>query len=163
MLKTKRRHLQFDSLEGKLLLSAGKAGPAASGHREVAKPLVLTGVLSGLPNGQPGLDGYTETSFPVSGRLGSMGNVTGSFGLADAFIPVGKLPDLNGASLTLKNQKGTVDLTIRQAKKKEYMFTVVSGTDDYTSASGSGTITVSTPAEALNLAINFHSTTTTKS
>jgi hypothetical protein len=156
MWKTKRRRPQFDCLEGKLLLSA------AAGHHEAAKPVVLTGSLSGLPNGKPGVDGYTETTFPVSGHVSSMGKVSGSFSLEDAFIPIGKLPDLNGASLTLENTKGSVLLTIAQTKKNEYKYTVISGTDDYASAAGKGTITVSSPAEALNLTIKVHTTTTSK-
>ena len=57
-----------------------------------------------------------------------MGTVHGSFSLADSFIPIGKLPDLAGASLTLENSKGTVQLAIAQTKKHDYKFTIVSGT-----------------------------------
>ena len=44
-----------------------------------------------------------------------MGKVNGSFSLEDAFIPIGKKPDLDGASLTLENSKGSVQLAIAQA------------------------------------------------
>jgi hypothetical protein len=163
MLKTKRRLLQFDSLEGKVLLSAGMANPAATKHHDTVKPFVMTGSLSGLPNGSPGVAGYTETSFPVAGHLASMGRVNGSFSLADPFIPIGKLPDLAGASLTLENSKGTVQLAIAQAKKHKYKFTVVSGTDSYAKASGSGTMAISSIQSNLNLVVKMQSTATKKS
>jgi hypothetical protein len=163
MLKTKRRLLQFDSLEGKVLLSAGMANPAAIKHHDTVKPFVMTGSLSGLPNGSPGVAGYTETSFPVAGYLASMGRVNGSFSLADPFIPIGKLPDLAGASLTLENSKGTVQLAIAQAKKHKYKFTVVSGTDSYAKASGSGTMAISSIQSNLNLVVKMQSTATKKS
>ncbi len=163
MLKTKRRLPQFDCLEGKILLSAGMTDPAAVVHRDVAKRFLLNGSLSGLPNGLPGIDGFTETSFPVAGHLASMGKVNGSFSLESTFIPIGKQPDLNGASLTLENAKGSVHLNIAQAKKHHYKFTVISGTEGYASAAGSGTIAISSPQSALNLVIKLHSTAGKKS
>jgi hypothetical protein len=163
MLKTKRRLPQFDCLEGKVLLSAGMADPAATVHRDTAKQFLLNGSLSGLPNGSPGIDGFTETSFPVAGHLASMGKVSGSFSLEDAFIPIGKKADLNGASLILENSKGSVRLVIAQAKKHQYKFTVVSGTEDFAKASGSGTMAISSPQSALDLVIKLHSTAVKKS
>ena len=136
MLKTKRHLPQFESLEDKVLLSTGMSNPAKAKHHDTAKRFVMSGSLSGLPNGSPGIAGYTETSFPISGHVASMGTVRGSFSLADSFIPVGKMPNLAGASLTLENSKGTVQLVIAQKKKHEYQFTVVSGSDHYRSASG---------------------------
>jgi hypothetical protein len=162
MLKSKRRLLQFDSLEGKLLLSAGIASPGATKHHDTVKRFVMTGSLSGLPNGSPGVAGYTETSFPVVGHLASMGKVNGSFSLADSVIPIGKLPDLAGASLTLDNSKGTVQLAIAQAKKHKYKFTIVSGTDSYAKASGSGTMAISSIQSNLDLVVKIQSTTTKK-
>jgi hypothetical protein len=162
MLKTKRRLLHFDSLEGKLLLSAGMADPAVTKHHDTVKPFVMTGSLSGLPSGSPGVTGYTETSFPVAGHLASMKKVNGSFNLADPFIPIGKLPDLAGASLTLENSKGTVQLAIAQAKKHKYKFTIISGTDSYAKASGSGMMAISSIQSNLNLVVKIQSTTTKK-
>jgi hypothetical protein len=158
MLKTKRHLPQFDSLEGKVLLSVGIADPAISTHRDTARRIQLNGSLAGLPNGSPGIAGFSETSFPVAGKLGSMGAVRGSFSLEDTFIPIGKLPNLNGASLALGNSKGSVRLAITQAKHA-YKFTVVSGTEAYASTSGSGTIAISPTQDALNLVIKLHSTT----
>jgi hypothetical protein len=163
MLKTRRRLPQFDCLEGKVLLSVGLADPAATVHRGVAKRFLLNGSLSGLPNGSPGIDGFTETSFPVAGHLGSMGNVNGSISLENAFIPIGKKPDLNGALLTLENAKGSVRLAITQAMKHQYKFTVVSGTEGYVKAAGSGTIAITSPQSALDLVIRLHSTAVKKS
>jgi hypothetical protein len=161
MLNTRRHFPQFDSLEGKVLLSAAMAEPAAK-HHDKAKSFIMTGSLSGLPNGSPGVAGYTATSFPVAGHVASMGNVHGSFSLADSFIPIGKLPDLAGASLTLENSKGTVQLAIAQAKKKDYKFTIDSGTGKYASALGSGTMKIASTHAAIDLAINLHTTTIKK-
>jgi hypothetical protein len=157
MLKNTRRALHFDSLEGKVLLSAGMADPAATVHRDTAKPFLLNGSLSGLPNGTPGTNGFTETTFPVTGHLASVGAVQGSFSLEHSFIPRGTLPDLAGASLTLENSKGSVQLTIAQANKHQYKFTVVSGTKDFASASGSGTLVISSPRSSLNFSMTLHS------
>lgn len=162
MLNTKHRLPRFDSLEGRVLLSADMAEPAAAKHHETFKPFVLTGSLSGLPNGSPGVAGYTATSFPVAGHLGSMGTVHGSFDLADPFIPIGKLPDLAGASLTLENSKGMVQLAIAQTKKSDYKFTIETGTGKYTSTSGSGTMEISSIHEAIDLVIGLHSVTVKK-
>lgn len=162
MLKTKCHLLQFDCLEGKLLLSTGTADPAVTKHHDTIKRFVMTGSLSGLPNGSPGVAGYTETSFPVAGHLASMGSVNGSFSLADPFIPIGKLPNLTGASLTLENSKGTVRLAIAQAKKHKYKFTIVSATDSYAKVSGSGTVTISSIQSDLDLVVKMQSTATEK-
>ena len=162
MLNTKRHLPQFDSLEGKVLLSAGMADPAATKHHDKAKPFVMTGSLSGLPNGSPGVAGFTATSFPVSGHLASMGTVHGSFSLAKPFIPIGKLPDLSGAALTLENSKGTVQLAIARTKKNDYKFTIDSGTGKYTSTSGSGTMQIASTHAAIDLVISLHSTAAKK-
>ena len=162
MLKSRRRLPQFDCLEGKVLLSAGMADPAATVHHSAAKRFLLNGSLSGLPEGSPGINGFTETSFPVAGHLASMGKVSGSFSLENAFIPIGKKPDLNGGSLTLENAKGTIHLAITQAKKHQYKFAVISGTKSFAKAAGSGTIAISSPQSALNLVIRLHSTVVKK-
>lgn len=159
MSKNRRRSLHFDSLEGKVLLSASSA---KADHHPKPTPFVLNGSVSGLPYGQPGVGGFTETSFPVSGHAGSMKNVTGAFQLAEPFIPAGKLPDLAGAKLTLENTKGTLELAITQPKKGHYRFTVASGTDAYAKDSGSGTIAISSPRFGVNFVIKLHTTAPTK-
>lgn len=162
MLKTKRHLPQFESLEGKVLLSTGMTNPAKAKHHDTAKRFVMTGSLSGLPNGSPGTAGYTEKSFPVTGHVASMGKVQGSFNLTDSFIPIGKMPNLAGASLTLENPKGAVQLAIAQTKKHDYRFTIVSGTDHYATASGSGTIAITSPRSTIDLVVSLHSTTVKK-
>jgi hypothetical protein len=163
MLKTKRCLPQFDCLEGKILLSTNMAEPAMLTHRDAVKRFVLNGSLTGLPNGSPGIEGYTESSFPVAGRLTSMGNANGSFTLGDAFIPTGKKPNLNNASLTLESSKGSIQLTIAQATKHRYNFTIVSGTKSYASVSGSGTMAISSPRSTLDLVIKLDSIAVKKS
>jgi hypothetical protein len=158
MLKSKRHLPHFDSLEHKLLLSAGIADIATTQRHDPAKRFVLTGSISGLPSGIPGVAGYTETSFPISGHSGSMGIITGSFKLANPFIPIGKLPNLAGASLTLANTKGTIALSISQAKAHEYKFSIISGTDKFAKASGSGTMTISSVRSSLDLIVKLKST-----
>lgn len=162
MLKTRRRLPQFESLEGKVLLSLGLVNPTAITHRDGAKQFLLNGSLSGLPNGSSGSTGYTETSFPVTGHLASMGAVNGSFALEDAFIPIGKLPDLSGASLTLESSKGSIQLAIARAKKHDYKYNIVSGTQNYASASGSGRMVISSTESALDLMISLNSTVAKK-
>lgn len=162
MLKTKRRSLHFDCLEGKVLLSAGMADPAKTVQKDTVKRILLNGSLSGLPNGTPGLGGFTETTFPVTGHLATLGKVSGSFNLEKPFIPIGTLPDLGGATLNLAGAKGTVQLAIAQSGKNHYQFTIESGTKAYASATGSGTLVISSPRYALNLAISLHSTTQKK-
>jgi hypothetical protein len=157
MLKTKRRLLQFDSLEGKVLLSTGMADPAMTLHRERAKRFLLDGALHGLPTGSPGPDGYSVTSFAVGGHVGSMGKVTGKFYLADTLIPIGKPPDLSNAWLILADQKGSVQLRIAASRTNHYRFTITSGTKSEASATGSGSVTISSGRGAINFIIRLHS------
>ena len=162
MLKSKRHLAHFDALEHKLLLSEVIAHAVTTRHHDLAKRFVLTGSISGLPSGNPGVAGYTETSFPISGHAGSMGTVTGSFKLANSFIPIGKLPNLAGASLSLANTKGTVELSIGQAKDHKYKFSIISGTHKFAKASGSGTMTISSTRSSLDLVVKLKSTLTEK-
>jgi hypothetical protein len=162
MLRTRRRQLQVDFLEGKVLLSVGMADPAKMAHRETVKPFLLSGALSGLPEGSPGVNGFTETSFPVSGHVASMGSVSGSFELQHTLIPIGKLPNLAGATLTLENSKGSIQLAIAPSKKQRYDSKIVSGSDAYAAKSGSGTLKISSPRNALDLVVSLHTKTVKK-
>jgi hypothetical protein len=141
MPKTKRRSLEFDSLEGKVFLSIGMANPAVAVHRAVVKRISLTGSLTGVyaPAGSP--DGIVVNAFDVKGTLGSLGKVKGVFTLASPFVPGGK-PNLSNASLILSNKKGTVGATIGTSSTKFYDFVITSGTGLYAMASGSGVITL---------------------
>ncbi len=157
MLKTKRRTLQFDSLEGKVLLSTGMADPAATVKRDVVKRLNLDGDLYGIPTGSTGPEGYNVATFAVGGTAAAMGKVSGSFDLANAFIPIGKRPNLGGASLTLTNLKGSVQLAIAPSKTSLYHFTITSGTDHYAGATGSGTLSIAPTQGTENFVVVVHS------
>lgn len=158
MSKSKRHLPHVDFLEEKVLLSTGATNASAHKHHKSTKPFVLTGSVSGLPNGSPGVTGYTESSFPVSGHVASMEAVSGSLRLADLFIPIGKLPNLAGGSLVLQDSKGAVDLAIAQAKNHKYKFKVISGTAKFALATGSGTMMISSVQSNLNLVIKLQST-----
>ncbi len=157
MLKTHRRSLQFDSLEGKVLLSATMADPAVTVHQSAAKAFVLNGSVHGLPTGSFGSQGLEVTSFLVSGHLGSMGKVTGSFLLSDKTVARGKLPDLSNSLLVLTNQKGSLLLGIKPSTAHRYSFQIIGVTTNYTSVSGSGFLTVSPSPTTFNLVVTFHS------
>jgi hypothetical protein len=157
MLKTKRRTPQFDSLEDKVLLSTGMADPAATVKRDAVKRFLLNGALYGIPSGTTGPEGYSVSTFSVGGRTASMGNVSGSFNLADTFVPIGKRPDLGNASLTLTNLKGSVQLAIAPSKTNLYHFTITSGTNHYAAATGSGKLTIAPTQGSINFVIMVHS------
>lgn len=158
MSKPKRHRPQFDLLEEKVLLSTVAISPTASKHHKSIKPFALTGSFSGLPNGSTGVAGYTESSFPVSGHVASMGAVDGSLNLADPFIPIGKLPNLAGSSVVLESSKGAIDLAVTKSKNHKYKFKVISGTAKYALATGSGTMTISSIQSNLNLVFKLQST-----
>ncbi len=157
MLKTHRRSLQFDSLEGKVLLSTAMADPAVAVHHSAAKPFVLNGSVQGLPAGSFGSQGLEVTSFPLSGHLGSMGKVTGSFLLSDKIVGRGKLPDLSNSLLVVTDQKGSLLLGIKPSTTHRYSFQIIAVTTNYTSVSGSGFLTVSPSPTTFNLVITLHS------
>jgi hypothetical protein len=157
MLRSHRRVLQFDSLEGKALLSVGLADPAVAVHRATVRKFVLNGTLHGLPSGSAGSDGYTISSFSLTGHLGSMGNVRGTFLLDDTFVPIGKLPDLNNSLLIVTNQKGSLLLSIEAKKINRYRFDIVAVTSRYESVSGAGSLVVSSSRGSLDLSLTFRS------
>jgi hypothetical protein len=159
MLKTHRRSLHFDSLEGKVLLSVGMADPAATVQRSAAKPFVLNGSVQGLPAGKFGPKGLVVSSFAVSGHFGSMGKVTGFFLLSDKVVTPGTMPDLANSLLVLTNSEGSLLLGIKPAKH-HYSFQIIGVTSHYISVSGSGTLTVSPSPTAANLVITLHSAKT---
>ncbi len=142
MLKTTRRLLQFDALEGVLLLSHGLADPAVTVHQDFVEPLHLNGALVGLPLGSAHQGNYTVSTFLVEGHAGSMRRVTGLFDLADPLIAPGKQPNLNDATLTLANKQGSIVLAIKYWKKNLYHFSVASAANVYAGAVASGEIAV---------------------
>jgi hypothetical protein len=157
MSRTTRRTLEFDCLEGKVLLSTGMADPASAIHLTRARRFLLTGVVHGLPYGSIQQDGIQVVSFPVKGRAQSMGKVSGSLRLAYPFIAQGKLPDLSGATLTLSNSAGSVQLTMASSPSHRYIFVVTAGTGSYASALGSGTAILAFNPRMTEYAIRIHS------
>jgi hypothetical protein len=142
MSKVTRRLLHFDALEDMIVLSQGLTDPAISIHQVLVQQLRLDGTLVGLPLGSPHQGGYSVSTFLVEGHAGWMRRVTGFINLSDSFIPAGKQPDLNSATLTLANREGSVTLAIKAWKKNLFHFSVVSGSNDYTGVSGSGELAV---------------------
>ncbi|HKI20343.1 MAG TPA: hypothetical protein VKA15_20815 [Isosphaeraceae bacterium] len=157
MLKTHRRSLEFDSLEGKVLLSTAMADPAATVHRSAAKAFVLNGSVQGLPTGSFVSKGLEVKTFPVSGHLGSMGKVTGWFLLSDKLVTRGEMPDLGNSLLLVTDQKGSLLLGIKPSTTHRYSFQIIGVTANYVSVSGSGFLTVAPSPTTFNLVITFHS------
>ena len=157
MANSRRRALQFDSLEGKVLLSTGMTDPAATIYQHKTPRFHMNGNLYGLPSGTSGPDGYSVTAFAVGGHIASMGNVVGSFYLTNTFIPIGKLPNLSKATMFLSNQSGSVHVTLDSSRTHNYRFTIISGTGDDTWASGTGKLTISSTHNSLDFKIKLQS------
>ncbi len=157
MASSRRRTLGFDCLEGKLLLSTGMADPAAIVHQAKANRFHLNGTLRGIPSGTAVPNGFIVSSFVLSGNVASMGNIEGAFFLKHSFIPSGKLPDLSKATLVLLNQKGRVNIALDATGSHHYKFTIMSGSGDYTFASGTGNLTVSGSHKSPYFTIKMHS------
>jgi hypothetical protein len=160
MSRIRRRSLQFESLEGKVLLSTGLANPATKVERAVIKNFHLNGALNGLALGSAVQNGFSVSIFLVQGHTSSMHRVTGVLDLVDPLIPAGKKPDLNNAALFLANKQGSVVLSIKKATTREYDFKVVSGTDSYLGVTGSGFIVILTDAQSKSVSylIRLHTT-----
>jgi hypothetical protein len=147
MSRTTRRTPTFDAMEGRVLLASGMSDPAAQVHRAMAvhRPqtatghFMLNGALVGIPFGRVGQDGIVVSSFPLSGRVQSMGKVTGSLLLTDPIIAPGKQPDLSNATLTLSNARGSVQLKTAASPSNRHVFIVTAGSGAYAAVYGSGT------------------------
>jgi hypothetical protein len=157
MSKTTRRTLQFESLEGKVLLSSGMVNPAATIFKYKAVRFHLNGNIAGVPGGTAGPSGFLVSSFPIAGHVTSMGNVSGAFYLMHTFVPFGKLPDLSKSSLVLGNQKGSVAIAMNASGSHHYKFKIMSGSGIYTFASGSGNLTISASSNSPNFIIKMRS------
>jgi hypothetical protein len=142
MARTTRHLIEFDSLEGKLLLSVGIANPAVTVLQQKVFRFHLNGKLEGIPSGIAIPKGFMESAFPLSGDLALMGHVEGAFFLKYSYIPNGKLPDLSKATLVLTNQKGRIDIALNATGSHHYKFKIMSGTGIYTFASGKGNLTI---------------------
>jgi hypothetical protein len=138
-MKTQRRSLQFDCLEGKVLLSVGMADPASTVYRAASATFRLNGSLFGVPISTGSSNGTDVSSFTLKGTLASMGRVKGTFALADAFNYGGQ-PNLSNARLTLSNRKGSVAIQIGMSSTNFYDYIITSGSGRFASASGSGIV-----------------------
>ena len=135
MSRTTRRTLAFDAMEGRVLLSAGMADPAAVVHRaalahrtRASMPrFLLNGTLRGIPFGTVGPDGINVQSFTLVGKAQSMGRVAGSLALNNTIISPGKKPDLSNATLIVSNLRGGVQLKMAASPSNRYVFIVTSG------------------------------------
>jgi hypothetical protein len=101
----------------------------------------LSGTLRGVPFGTSGPEGFVVSSFPISGHVASMGNVSGEVFLTYNIVGKGKMPNLSSASLVLANQNGSVDLSLNTFGSNHHKFRMMSGTGIYTYASAKGTLT----------------------
>jgi hypothetical protein len=157
MLKTKRRTLAFDCLEGKVLLSTGMANPVWAAPSAKVNHFILNGSLYGLPFGTIQNNGVHVASFGVAGHVHTMGRVIGDLHLANGFVAQGKLPNLSNATLNLGNARGNVQLTTASSPSNRYVFVVTSGTGDYAAALGSGTMVISFNRNKINFQVKLHS------
>jgi hypothetical protein len=159
MSRNTRRTPTFDAMEGRVLLSSGLRDPAALVHRsEVsAAHFKLNGTLVGIPFGTVGPDGIVVSSFPLSGRVKSMGRVTGSLSLTDAIIAPGMQPDLGNATLTLGNARGTVQIKTAESPSNRHVFIVTAGSGAYASVYGSGTAIITYNRRMHEYQIALHS------
>jgi hypothetical protein len=163
MCRTRRRFLQFESVEDRLLLSIGPTSPARPIYQDVVNNFHLNGALVGLPLGNAVHNGLSVSMFLVQGHMNSMHRVTGLLNLVDTFIPTGKKPNLNGALLELVNKEGSVVLSIKQTATRYYHFDIDSGTGSYTGAAGSGILVILTngQSKAVSFTIRLHTTSAT--
>jgi hypothetical protein len=143
MSRTRRHRIDFDFLEGKVLLSTVMTAPAAIVHQQKSNHFHLDGKLRGIPSGTAVPNGFIVSSFPLNGNVASMGNVEGTLFLKYSFIQMGKLPDLSKSSLVLTNQKGSVTISLNASGSHHYKFTIMYGSGLYTFASEKGTLTLS--------------------
>lgn len=121
-------------------------------------PIHLNGKLDGVPTGTAVPNGFMVSSFLLNGRVASMGTVEGALFLKYRFIEFRKLPDLSKASLELFNQKGSVNIALNATASHHYKFKIVSGSGDYTFASGNGNLTVSGSHNSPEFTIRMQST-----
>ncbi len=156
MFRMNRLRPGFDSLEGVVLLSTGMATASRSAHVDTLPGvhLELNGTLHGnktvlvvdarvpVPANSHIVE-ETLSYFDTSGRLSTLGKVSGSFGPNEATdTPLGQLPNLSNLTLELSNHAGSVQLTLSSSSTNEYQFKVSGGTGSYGAAHGSGSLTI---------------------
>jgi hypothetical protein len=138
MSRFRRRVLQVEPLEGKVLLSTARAGAAARAAALVAaQPFSMAGTLK-MPTASVvtfTISGQNMGSFRLSGRLGTMGQVNGKFvAVLDANS------NMISGVLVLSNRKGSVTLSMSNdpGDQTAYAFKVASGTGAFAAATGAG-------------------------
>jgi hypothetical protein len=156
MFRTNRLQPGFDSLESVVLLSPGMATASSPAHLGTVfgEYLDLNGTLHGnktvlmieerVPLADDSqIEGGTLSYFDTSGRLSTLGKVSGSFGPNQATdAPLGQLPNLSNLTLELSNHSGSLQLTLSPSTTNDYQFTVSGGTGSYAVAYGSGSLTI---------------------
>lgn len=147
MPRATRHTPTFDAMEGRVLLSSGMKDPAAHVHRAMAAHrsragtghFMLNGAVMGLPFGTVGQGGIVVSAFPMAGRVKSMKKVTASLRLIDNVISPGTFPNLNNATLTLSNARGSVQIEMASSPSNRHVFVLTHGSGAYASVYGSGT------------------------
>lgn len=85
----------------------------------------------------------TLSYFDTSGRLSTLGKVSGSFGPNEATnAPAGHLPNLSNLTLELSNHAGSVQLKLLPSSTNHYQFRVLGGTGSYAAAYGTGSLVI---------------------
>lgn len=156
MFRMNRLRPGFDSLESIVLLSTGVATASRSVHFDTLPgvALELNGTLHGnktvlaldagtqAPADSHSVDG-SLSYFDTSGRLSTLGKVSGSFGPNEATdVPSGQLPNLSNLTLELSNHAGSVHLILSSSSTNDYPFKVSGGTGSYAAAYGSGMLSI---------------------
>jgi hypothetical protein len=157
MFRMNRLRPGIDSLESMVLVSTTGVARASRSARVDTLPgvaLELNGTLHGnktilavdarasAPAGAQ-IIACTLAYFDTSGRLSTLGKVSGSFGPNEATgISAGQLPNLSNLTLELSNHAGSVQLTLAPSSTNEYRFKVSGGTGSYAKAYGSGSLAI---------------------
>jgi hypothetical protein len=156
MFRKNRLQPGFDSLESVVLLSTGMATASSPAHLDsfFGERLELNGTLHGNktdlvvdaqnpPAAETQIKGGALSHFDTSGRLSTLGKVSGSFGPNQATdAPLGQLPNLSNLTLELSNHSGSVQLALSPSTTNEYRFTMSGGSGSYAVAYGSGSLTI---------------------
>jgi hypothetical protein len=156
MFRMNRRRPGFDSLESMVLLSTGMATASRTAQVDTfpGVHLELNGTLHGnktvlvVDAGVPApaasqIVAGTLSYFDTSGRLSTLGKVSGSFGPNEATdVSSGRLPNLSNLTLELSNHAGSVQLNLSPSSTNYYQFKVSGGTGTYAAAYGTGSLVI---------------------
>jgi hypothetical protein len=156
MFRTNRMQRGFDSARGMALLSTRVAAVSSNLQSDTVAGLhlELNGSLhgnrtvlmvdAGVPVAtDPRKNAGELAYFDTSGRISTLGKVSGSFGRNKATdVPLGELPNLSSLTLELANHAGSVQLLLAASSTNQYQFKVSGGTGRYHHAYGSGSLTI---------------------